>query len=138
MQKEYEGLQIEIHEKEIELEKKMKERKILTKEADEIKNKFNDQSKYNDNLDKINTDLQGTFLRLNRQLNSANAKYEVLTKMNSRLKDEIAYLKEAQVEAEKVAFFFITTVYNKNLLLDQGSVQSFNQRTRNRHHKRKA
>lgn len=105
LQKEYEGLQVDIHEKEVELEKKMKERKVLTKECEEIKNKFNDQSKYNDNLDKINTDLQNTFLRLNRQLNSANAKFEVLTKMNSRLKDEIAYLKESQVEAEKVLLF---------------------------------
>lgn len=106
LQKEYETLQVDIHDKEIELEKKMKERKVLTKDAEEIKGKFNDQSKYNDNLDKINTDLQNTFLRLNRQLNSANAKYEVLIKMNSHLKDEIAYLKESQFEAEKVSYFF--------------------------------
>lgn len=102
IQKEYENLQIEIHEKEIEVEKKMKERKLLTKEAEEIKGKFNDQSKYNDNLDKINTDFQNSFLLLSRQLNSANAKYEVLIKVNSHLKDEIAYLKEAQIEAEKL------------------------------------
>ena len=80
----------------------MKDRKILSKETEEIKNKFNDQSKYNDNLDKINTDFQNNYLRLNRQLNSANAKFEVLMKMNSHLKDEIEYLKEAQTEAEKI------------------------------------
>ena len=80
----------------------MKERKILSKDADEIKSKLDDQSKYNDNLDKINTDLQNNLLRINRQLNSASAKYEVLIKVNNRLKDEIAYLKEAQIEAEKV------------------------------------
>ncbi len=80
----------------------MKDRKILSKETEEIKSKFNDQSKYNDNLDKINTDFQNNYLRLNRQLNSANAKFEVLMKMNSHLKDEIEYLKEAQTEAEKI------------------------------------
>lgn len=95
-------MQLEIHEKEQELERKMKERKVLTKDAEEIKAKFNDQSKYNDNLDKINTDLQNNFLRLNRQLNSANAKHEVLLKVNSHLKDEILFLKEAQIEAEKL------------------------------------
>lgn len=74
IQKEIERLNYDIHEKQTECDHHEKEKRILNRETEDVKTKFNDQSKYNENLDKINTDLQNTLTKLDKQLAASNQK----------------------------------------------------------------